>query len=772
MADEPEAALKAASEQVASVAQDAGSVETAVSAQSQAPRGPQQRIAEATLLMGVKDYDRAADVLNEVVEQFPNHPTAYPDGLNLLGETYFLAKQYLSAQRIFLDLVKRGNDSRFAPYRERAAIRVVDTALRTRNFEPLEALFSTISSLKGEASSGIAYARGKGLLAQGKLDGSEAALRSVASDSAFYHQARYLLGVLATTKASNADVGRDDAATDTRKRKALYEQAVARFQETTKLPGDTAEHRHVVDLAWLAIARILYDTSQLAEAAEAYGHVESNSPEFMTMLYEAAWVYVKMGDVDKAKRKLERLRFEDQRDADPWLLEADLKLRSGQFVEAAKLFEGAKADYIGQRDKVVDFMKVTSSPAEYFKLLSADQLELSPTSKALPTNVLNWVREGEDGPTAFAVIDDVVLCRRLLKESNEMIERVNAVLASPNKIRALPGLRLNYERGLGLQNAIGVARMKLAAGLDGIDERPRSAALKEARQRRKSLEGRHRIVPTSAADFAKRDTDAKGQWNKPSQDLKRLELQIDMLQATINGLERVLSDGPAQGVVRPAREMEKHRSDLDEQKRMVASYREGATQLRSIIEAAKLQVGFGDRRFEDDRVVRLKYAEALAREVSLSMQPGEPRELQDYAGRALQVLGRADETERKIEASLVRLTALVESKVAEFRSVVKRETTNVTGFEEQLKRLDDDARVVVGQVAMRNFGAVRDRLRNIVLRADVGIAEEAWEVREAQQTRVRRLKIEKARKESRLQEELDEVLDDSGDGDQEKTNGQ
>ena len=63
---------------------------------------------------------------------------------------------------------------------------------------------------------------------------------------------------------------------------------------------------------------------------------------------------------------------------------------------------------------------------------------------------------------------------------------------------------------------------------------------------------------------------------------------------------------------------------------------------------------------------------------------------------------------------------------------------------------------------MRNFANVRDRLENIVLRADVGITEEAWEVREEQLTRVRRLRIERARGVRRLQEELSEVLDDSG----------
>ena len=53
--------------------------------------------------------------------------------------------------------------------------------------------------------------------------------------------------------------------------------------------------------------------------------------------------------------------------------------------------------------------------------------------------------------------------------------------------------------------------------------------------------------------------------------------------------------------------------------------------------------------------------------------------------------------------------------------------------------------------------------KNIVLRADVGITEEAWEVREEQLTRVRNLQLERRRSEQQLNEELREVLDDRGD---------
>ena len=84
------------------------------------------------------------------------------------------------------------------------------------------------------------------------------------------------------------------------------------------------------------------------------------------------------------------------------------------------------------------------------------------------------------------------------------------------------------------------------------------------------------------------------------------------------------------------------------------------------------------------------------------------------------------------------------------------------GYGVRLDELDQTARVVVGEVVMRNFGFVRDRLKNVVMRADVGITQQAWEVREDQITRVRTLQRERTREERVLREELNEVLDDAG----------
>src|SRR5690606_41122010 len=55
----------------------------------------------------------------------------------------------------------------------------------------------------------------------------------------------------------------------------------------------------------------LFRSDQYLEAAEAYSHVDRSSPEFSTMLYELAWVYVRLGDFQRAQRALEVLAITD-----------------------------------------------------------------------------------------------------------------------------------------------------------------------------------------------------------------------------------------------------------------------------------------------------------------------------------------------------------------------------------------------------------------------------------------------------------------------------
>jgi hypothetical protein len=386
----------------------------------------------------------------------------------------------------------------------------------------------------------------------------------------------------------------------------------------------------------------------------------------------------------------------------------------------------------------------------------------------LPPLAVQWAREAEDGPAAFAVIDDVSQCRDLIKQSNEIIEKLNAVLTSPNRVRAFPELKAGEEKALSLLNRAGLARLTLGQGMDDANDGSLTGEIASWRAKRRALEQRLGVIPVTDADFQDRDSQAMKQWNTVSQGLQRLTLQVDTLQSTINGLRRVLREGPQSGVVRDPSSVTRFEEELKQNEHDIALYRGQMDALRKMVSAGRIQVGFGDQRFVEDDQVRRAYAEALTHEAQLAAQGAGGAKLQGYAQRVVPLLATAADSDAKVEAAMAELERQISKKTQEFRETVNRETTAMVGYQVRLDELDSQARTVVGEVAMRNFGLVRDRLKSIVLRADVGITEEAWEVREEQMTRVRNLQVERARADRVLKEELNEVLDDSGDTEEDK----
>ncbi len=765
-------AYKQAQNQIEGVTQGLGSIQQAVNRSKAAERSPAQRIADAVLLMGAKDYARAATILNEVVEKYPTHPTAYPDALALLGETYFKSKQFFSARRSFKEIVDKSNEPRFQSYVGKALGRLVDVTLRIKDYDKLDGIFAMMSRAPASATgSALAYAKGKGLFARKDFAGAKAALAGVEARSEYQHQAQYLLGLIAVKEATpvQAPVKEGEAAPVVPP--SRYVGAINLFQQVTALPPDTAEHRQVIDLSWLAIGRLLYEADQWNQAVQAYNHVERSSPEFGSMLYELAWVYVRLGDVERAQRALEVQAIADpngQNIADGTLLRGDLMLRAGQFGKSLKVYEGVRANYDPMRAKVEAFLGSTSDPAVYYDKLSQEQLESLDNNSILPPLALQWAREAEDGPSAFAVIDDASQCRELIKQSNEIIEKLNAVLSSPNRVRAFPELKAGEEKALSLVNRVAAARLTIGQGLDGTEGGPLGGEIGAWRAKRRALEKRLELVPITDADFQERENQASAQWNGASQSLQRLNLQVDTLQATVNGLRRMLREAPQAGVVRDPSNVARFEGELAQSERDLAVYKQQMDGLRKMVAAGRVQVGFGDQRFVEDEQVRKAHREAVENEVRLAMAgAGGPR-LAAYAAQVAPLLRTGDDAEARALAALGELEREVNRRANEARETVSRETNNMVSYAIRLDQLDGEARQVVGEVAMRNLALVRDRLKNIVLRADVGITEEAWEVREEQMTRVRNLQIERSREDRLLKEELNEVLDDSGGDEEEK----
>ncbi len=358
------------------------------------------------------------------------------------------------------------------------------------------------------------------------------------------------------------------------------------------------------------------------------------------------------------------------------------------------------------------------------------------------------------------MVDDVNECKTLIRQSSQLIDRLTALTGASNRVRAFPELEAGEQAAVGLVNRISRARLALAHGLDDEEPGDLGGEIGQVRQERRTLMAAIEGLPVGAQDFVTREQQGKAQWNNLSQELTRRSNEIDALQATVNGLRRMLGEGPSHGVVRDPTSMQRFQAEIDSNEHDLLIFAAEIQELRRQVEFGRAQVGLGDSRYQRDASARSDFRQALAREVQLAANGAAARDAQRFSMQAAPVLSEGDKYEADLMGMLQQIEAQVARRAGELQQKIESERVNLAGFQTQLTSLDNDARDLVGHVAERNFGLVRDKLRGIVLRADVGITEQAWEVREEELSRVRSLQSERSRQEQLLDEELKEVRDD------------
>ena len=745
------------------------------------PPTPAERVAAGDMLLRNKDYDRAIEALSKVLELYRQGKApeaAYADASLLLGEAYMSTKQYLSARRHFREILDSGARSPYDGFVGKALSRLVDIALRTDDLPGLDYVFERLSKLPSTDRTGsLAYARAKALYAKKDYSAAKAAVNVVPAGSPYTAQAQYLLGVVLLKEALAATpaappaaaaaapaAGATGTAAPAAPPDVRFVQAIEQFRKVTRIPATTPEQEHVVDLAWMAIGRLFYETNNYLDAVEAYSHVGRNSPEFSVTLYELAWVFVRLGDFSRAQRALEVLTITDPNNlelADGSLLRADLMLRSGDFQNALNLYRNVREHFDPIRKSVDDFLASTSDPAVYYDKLTADEATMATETK-LPKVVLEWAREQAEDQHVFGMIDDVTRSRDLVKRSRKLAVKLDAVLSVPTRAKAFPELRNGIQYSMSLLNKLAKARSTLAEGMDDVAG-DAGGELGRIRSERRALQKRLGWLPVTDGDFLRRDDSGDRQWNKVSQVLQSLTVEADKLAAIVNGLKRVLKDADQYGVTADANSRARFKLEIEANERDLSTYNKRIEEYRDAIDNGRAMIGFGDQRYVDDDDARKRFRELFAREVAMVAAGQDSGSAGDYAKGIQSLLGRADIDEQRLEAQRAKLEKQALEQAQALRAKIAAEVVALETYAQNLDGLDQQARLLVGEIAMKNFALVRDRVKNIVLRADVGIVQQAWEVREEQRVRVRNLQRERAREEQNLNDELREVLDDSED---------
>lgn len=662
------------------------------------------RLNDGQLLFIMKDYDRAAMALLDVVDDPKNraHP-AYRDAVFYLAESLFALRNYRPASQYYAEASAVGTPGQ----RQQSVARLLEIALATHDAAAAQTYLARAGELanQGEEPT-LYYAIGKFHYRQGGFAEATAWFQKVPEAHPLHRRALYFAGVGLIRQEKLAE-----AAT-------AFEHAISVAGDPAG-QGDEAEEAEIGDLARLAVARILYERGELAKAVEAYEAIDKASKHYDKGVYESVWISIKEKDYEASVRKLEILLIAQPdvlHGADSRLLQGRLLLMLGRYEDAQSAFNQVLFEFNPIREDLQRVVDAAQGNLEgHFNQVIGRNLANFDLTTFLPAKAAEFAGPDMEADRAVVLVGDLAQEKRDVADGERTIEQLDALLNAPNRVEVFPNLLEGVLQALEARASLATARVQLneQAATPALQTDPEYVRLHEARR---ALEARYADIPRTAQALQQRDKKVDAQMREIDKAAFALNVQIRGLEAQLTAISKYVED-----TVESKGETGREALVYEQVKRELAetlALRDEYEKVARGIEVQRLNVGVNDDASNEDDKIRQQLSAALDAEEAYLAGHGVAVSASERS--------RISALDARAVGFLQKTSTVVDEKVAELKKQVDRERQNLGAYTGELVVYQGQTESLGGTIAARSFRAVRDRVEAVVLEADVGNVDIAW----------------------------------------------
>lgn len=707
--------------------------------------------AQVHFLQG--EWSDAVLLLYEVVDEpsFRDSPDL-AEALYEIGESQFQLGNLPTAKGYFRQVLDRAG----APRRREALLRSLDLSIRLRDFRDVDRLVAAGRELYPEGPPPeLRFLVAKATVLRRDLpreERAQRALEALAAVPAPYEQsAAFLRGSLLVEAGD-------------------LEGAAAAFEACGRtLPADDRQ-REVRDLCQLGAGRVRYEQRRFMDAVDRYQEIPRESPHFNEALYEIAWSLAQAGRTEQALRTaalISDLSPESPLAPRAALLQGQLQLKLGRHAEAAEIYGRVLSEYGPVRDQVDGVLLRQPDPVRYLDELAARSDKAFDVGAVLPPGAVRWARNQSEVARATRINGDLVTGRRDLQESQDIAQRVAAILARDEAVAAFPHLREGYARADAVEN--GAVRLE-GQVLDVEEAMTRSAAgpagtvaLERARAARLAVEAKARSLPTTPEEVEERLARQRARLAEVDQAAFRAGYLVESNRAALAAAQLWLDQNPAgeagaEGRTELEREIARSREQLAEQE-------EALRALRQEVARAGDAVG-GPETAAADAALREQYRAALEEERSALAGAGGPTprnaEEQDRLRRLDAVRRQLPELTARAERAKAAMGEAGKRTVDGLRARLAAERQLAVDDLANLQVAEGETRALAGKIALRSYQDVSGQLHRLLLRADAGATDASWQRRQERTRKIQAMEAQKAANLAEMEQDFKGVLKEAG----------
>lgn len=712
----------------------------------EAPAAPDiadRRVLDAQVFFSLKNYEEAATVLLDVVEKYPNS-RAYYDAVYLLGESLFQLRDYYSARHYFELSIKQQTNSKAE---QTALQRLVEISLRTGNYENIESHLTRLANVPPHLlEPSVPYVRGKYLYFRDKLPEAASVFGAIPPTNPYYFQARYFL---ATIMVRNGDLATASTTFD----------AILKLQ-----PPDNAA-REIHDLSRLALGRILYERSQFDRAVDVYQSIPRQSKYFADAMYELAWTYIKSKDWQQAFRALDLLLLTnpDSKDAPELrLLMGNLNLRMSNFYLASDAFSKTRDEFEPVHRQLHGVIVRAQQDPTYFESLIGGSLEKFDISAFIPPSAARWVKADADVDRMLTLASDVGEMRRDLKETEQLIGRLERAVQTTGRAGIFPDLAAARTRSVEIMNQLIAVRQrfvsKIRADLAPTLTEDERKQMDRIAVERDTFERQLRNLPTTQEEIKARERQTKEQYQQLDGRASELNVDIQSLEAQLVAIEQYYRSSRTEQKIRP----EDIQQPIKDLRAALEELRTMHDRVRDEIAEASRESSTAGSAGEQERQATSRLAELLRQEQQLQSRAKYrlPADKQVQIDRMGGVLSRADAIEKQLRDFDKRVDAQADVRLERVKRLLATEKEELVKAGEKLGVVMNESQSLGGGLAQAMFTRVADRFYDLVVRSDVGIIDVAWGLKDQKTQAVTKLTNQKNLELKALDEDFRKVMEE------------
>jgi hypothetical protein len=423
------------------------------------------------------------------------------------------------------------------------------------------------------------------------------------------------------------------------------------------------------------------------------------------------------------------------------LLLGDLHLRVSNFYLASTQFTNSLDEYEPiYRELSARADKAKNDPKYYDQLLSKG-LDKFDIAAVIPKAAVRLVSKEPDVAKMLVVVEDLGALQKGIKESEDLLVRLERAVASGNRIGIYPDLASARGRSTELMNqSIDVRRTfqadarALAANYLSADDRTQ---LNQIAGERSLLDQELRNLPLTQAAMQGRARQVDNQFRAVDAQASEVNVLLQSVEAELTAIEQYFVRSRAEQKIRP--------EDLEQPVSMIkqelVAGRDALERIRNDISDAGNEARMAGASGAGERQVTARLGELLKKEQEVlgrarnGMRPEAGVQFDGY----LSVLQRADALQTRLADFDGRLDGIADRRLSGVREQITTEKENLQAAAGKLGNVMTEGQTVGGGLAEAMMSRATHRFYDLTVRSDKGLIDVSWGIKDSKTQELSRL---------------------------------